>query len=207
MRMRAPTPSRLLRRPWKAQPQPGVRRPGDVAPELSRPVERRHDDVQAAVVVESVKGRTPAAAADALLAQTTRIGDVANGAPAGIPEQRKGLTGKRHDGNVGPAVVVAIAKAGPQVRNRLAVVAQGYAGKQAHLLKDAAAIAEQEVGEVLVGDEEVHPPVAVMVRDGDAHAFARVTGNACLLGDVLESPVAAVAVENVRQLPVVARVR
>ena len=73
------------------------------------------------------------------------------------------------------------------------------AGVERHLREPpVGAVAVQEVGDPVVGDEDVHAPVAVVVGDGDAHPLARVPVQADLLGDVGEGAVAVVAQERVR---------
>ena len=62
-----------------------------------------------------------------------------------------------------------------------------------------AVVAEQEVGNRVVGHEHVEPPIVIEVRKGDAHALADVRQQARPRRDILECPVAAVPIEAVRQ--------
>ena len=75
------------------------------------------------------------------------------------------------------------------------------AGLEGHLGEacPSGVVAVQEVGHPVVGDEDVHAAVAVVVGDGDSHPLAEGAVEADLVGDVGEGPVAVVAQEHVRQ--------
>ena len=65
---------------------------------------------------------------------------------------------------------------------------------------------KRKFGHGVVGDEDVHPAVVVVIGDGDAHAFAAMGGDSGSGGDVGERAVAVVVIEAVGQGLVEARV-
>ena len=82
---------------------------------------------------------------------------------------------ERGDYQIFPAVVVEIAEIDAHGRERLAVVVEADAGRSATSRKlSVAFVVEEEVRHGVVGDEDVHPAVVVVIGDGDAHALARV---------------------------------
>ena len=62
-----------------------------------------------------------------------------------------------------------------------------------------AVVAEQEVRDRVVGDEGVEAPIVIVVGERDAHPLADVREQARARRDVLERPVAAIAIQPVRQ--------
>ena len=69
---------------------------------------------------------------------------------------------------------------------------------QTYLFESAIApIVKQKIGHVVVADENVREAVIIVVGERHAHAAADVLADSGFFGDVLESAVAAVAVQRV----------
>ena len=97
------------------------------------------------------------------------------------------------DGDPGAAGVVEVAGIDTHPRPRLAVLAEGDAGLQRHVLERAVAqIPIQLVRLRVVGDEEIGPAVLVVVDHRHAERFRAGVEDAARGGDVLERAVAAV---------------
>ena len=70
---------------------------------------------------------------------------------------------------------------------------------KADLAKGAVAqIVEEEIRDGVVGDEDVEIAVAVVIGEGDAHAFSDVPAMPDFAGDIGERAVAVVVIERVR---------
>ena len=199
----------------------------DVAEERHRlAVERRLEDVDAAVVVE-VAG-VGAHARDLLAALRVRDaggeGDLLEPLPAEVVEEERGLVVVR-DEHVRPAVVVEV---GDAEAHALADV-RADAGGRRHVGEGAVAVVAEErvrqalvavrvavvgrlrpvahglrrrVPHAVVGDEQVEVAVLVVVEEGGGHRPQRPVVGVALReagapGHVLERAVAAVAVEQV----------
>jgi hypothetical protein len=92
-----------------------------------------------------------------------------------LPKLRKSFVIERHEGQVGKTVVIEVAEIDAHSGNELRILGEGHAGLESHLLEfPAALVMEQEVIKLVVGDEDVHPAVQIVVRDSRSHSFARV---------------------------------
>ena len=58
---------------------------------------------------------------------------------------------------------------------------------------------EEEIGQLVVGYVDIGKPVAIVIRESHAHAFADLSCNPRLFGDILKRPVAAVVIERIRE--------
>ena len=67
-------------------------------------------------------------------------------------------------------------------------------------------VAEKKVSFVIVADEDIHEPIAVVVRDGHAHSLAHMTADATRFRYVGERTIPIVVIQEVRQ-PFVGRWR
>ena len=127
-------------------------------------------------------------------------GPVEEEALALVDEQREGVPHQVGQEDVGPAVAVEILEVAAHARDHGARLVGGHPGLEGHLRQlPVRAVAVQEVRRPVVGDEDVHPPVPVVVGDGDTHPLPEVPIEAGRGGDVGERAVAVVAQERVRQ--------
>jgi hypothetical protein len=62
---------------------------------------------------------------------------------------------------------------------------------------------KEEVGMIVIGNEDVHESVTIVVGDGHAHSFARVLGDSSLGRDICERAIAIVAIESVREICII----
>jgi hypothetical protein len=84
---------------------------------------------------------------------------------------------------------------------RIAALVVGHAPLVAGLLeRPVLLIDEQEIAHRVVGHEHVHIPVAVEIRDGDAHPLAQFLAEAGRVGDIFEAAVAEVVIQAVRDI-------
>ena len=77
--------------------------------------------------------------------------------------------------DIGSAVVVHVLEIGAHPGDGVAVLGVGHARFQRDLFELLAThVVQQEVGTVIVGDENIHEPVAVVVGDSHAHALPKM---------------------------------
>ena len=121
-------------------------------------------------------------------------------AAAQVVKQQEGLVVQVGNKNVGKPIVVVIAEVRPHTGDRHAGVRQRDSRLERHFLKGAvAAVVKEKVRLVVVGHEDVHEAVVVVVRKGDAHAAPLILADSGFLRDILERPVAPVAVERIAE--------
>src|SRR5208282_3630752 len=121
-----------------------------------------------------------------------------------VLKQGKGFVLHRGVPDVRAAVVKHILEIGAHAGNGAAALGIRDAGFQRDLLEFLASqIVEQEVGAVVVGNENIHEPIAIVVGNRHTHTLAEEFGDARFHGDVSKSPVAVVAVQRVGQVRVV----
>ena len=115
---------------------------------------------------------------------------------ATIFKQRESLATEGRDEYIGQAVVIVIAEIGTHTGDGFAVVQQGNTSFQSHFFKHLATfVMEQEVGQIIVGDNGIHKTVAIIISKGYRHAatseFIQASGRA----HILKLTVAQVAIQ------------
>ena len=166
-------------------------RSGGVAQRLN--VAARHEYVLPAIVVEIRDGGRIPGHRQAEPGHAARPGDILEAALPKVAEQRKGLVVERHEGDIREAIVIDIPEVHPHSRNELTVFGQRHAGIERHLLKLAAALVmEERIVHLVVGDEDIHEAIQIVIRDSHAHALAGVRAYAGFRRDVAESPISIV---------------
>src|SRR5579863_3768415 len=152
------------------------------------------------VVIEIGKACSPAAVILSESSQAAGICGVNETSLSGVAKQREGLVSQCYDGDIRPAIVIVIAKVRAHAGDRLAIAAQRNSGKKCGLFKSAIApVVEQEIGHVVVGDENIGVAIMVVIRESNAHTAPRKCRDAGLFGHVLESAIAAIAIESACQ--------
>jgi hypothetical protein len=152
-----------------------------------------YESVLPAIVVEVVQADTPAGPRKAGGSDAARGAEVGELAAADVPQQGERLIGQSGDEGIFTAVVIVIAKVETHGRDGIAILVVGDAGGQALLAERAVAlVVKQEVGHRIVRDHHVQPPIAVVVSEGQAHAFAKVSGDARLARDVAKGSISLV---------------
>ena len=129
--------------------------------------------------------------------QAGRRGHVGEDAIAAVLVEGGVLVVEVGDGQVGAAVAVRIAAGDPHPRLVDAVAVARHAGRRRDLLEaEPPRVAEEEIGRLIVGDEEVEPAVAVEVGGDDPQAPA-VAVDDPRLGGRVDEPAPVVAEEVV----------
>ena len=98
---------------------------------------------------------------------------IAENAATQVPVEGRVFVVEVGDRQVGPAVAIEVAAGDAHARLVGAVGVAGNAGRLADFLEaEAAPVEEEELGRLVVGDEEVDPSVAVQVGRNHAEAPA-----------------------------------
>src|SRR5439155_7291816 len=115
-----------------------------------------------------------------------------------IPNKRKGFAGKRVKSDVGQPVIIVVPEVHAHAGDWVAGVEQSRSRLQSDLFELAVSeIVEQEVRHLVIGNENIHEAVAIVVSDGDTHSFSDVGSDTGLLRDVLELAISFVTVKGV----------
>ena len=139
----------------------------------------RREQVLVTIVVEILNACTPAAHFEAAESDARLVTVIAKKSIAFISEHRVGLTAKGGDDKAGLAIIVPIAKIHAHAGNGQSAVGVRDEGLDTHLMECfATAVAKKKISVIVIGDEDIHPAVIVVVRDGDAHSFADVPRDA-----------------------------
>ena len=158
----------------------------------------RRKDIQPAIVVEVTEGRAESQEEERGIAHARAEGGLGKRAVSVVPVQRVGFQGEIRHVDVRRPVPVVVAEVHPHARPRDAVLAVGHARQQGPVRKRAVAVVPvEEIRRQVVGDEDVRPPVAVVIAPHDPEALAARVRDARLRGNVRKSPVAVVPVEQV----------
>src|SRR5258708_5418496 len=104
--------------------------------------------------------------------------------------------------NVRPSVVVVVGEVGAHTGKYLAVLIVAQPLRQGHLGESSIAIvAEELLGERVVGDEYVRPSVPVEVVHGDSQALPRRRRDAALLRNLGKRTITVVVIDEVGGWP------
>ena len=133
------------------------------------------------------------------MTQSRRRAHVPEDALSIVGVEVRALAGELGDEQVFIAVVVEVAGVHPHAGFGLALVGQRGAGHQGVVTKGAVALVDpQQVLLAIVGDENIHPPVAVVVGGGDAQRRPECAADQRRRADIDESAPALIAVQAVR---------
>lgn len=153
------------------------------------------EEIFVPIVVKIEDPRAPAAHLKTGKADTGRVGLLAEETLALVAEEGKGFASEGGEENAGPARVGPVPEIDTHTRNRNAVARVRHFGFNADLLEaPTPQIFEKKVPFVVVGDEDVRPAVAVIVRDRGAHAFSNLFEEAHGSGNIRKRPVSVVVV-------------
>ena len=156
------------------------------------------EDVQEPVVVVVEKGGAPADIGQRRASEARPHRLPGEQAVSLVAVEAGGLAVEVGDHEVEEAVVVVVAEVGPHAGLRAAVAAVAHPRQQGHVGEGAVAVvAVEEVGGLVVGHEDVHVAVAVVVGGGEAHPLARGIEDPGRGGDVGKGAVTGIAVEDV----------
>ncbi len=157
------------------------------------------EEVFVAVIVKVHDSSSPAAH---LVRRETNIGGIGIHGEEVISLasiQREGFAAQRRNKDSGPPIVSVVSKIDTHTRNRNTILRICHAGFYPDLIEPfSPAILEQKVSLVVVGYENVHPSVCVVVSHSDAHSLPNVSGDARRLGNIRKCSVAVVVIQNVR---------
>src|ERR1700722_4747415 len=99
--------------------------------------------------------------------------------------------------DVRAAIVIYVAKVRAHGGERSAVSAVGYARLHAYLFESLASdIVEQKVPRGIVGHKNIYEAIAVVVRERDAHTFAKVPRDPHGLRNVSEGSVSVIPIQR-----------
>src|SRR5713226_8642701 len=156
------------------------------------------EQVLPAVVVEVFHANAPSGTAGGERAEAgfkTLIGERAS---AIVVVEAIDFAGQLGNDDVGLAVVIVVLKDSAHAGKRLAIGGERGARFESALRERAVAVVvEEELLHAVVGDEDVREAVVVIVGEGHAKSAALLGGDAGFLANVLESAVAAIAIEKV----------
>ena len=146
------------------------------------------DQIEPAVVIEVEKSHAESEPVAACHREAVLRGMVAEYAVAQVLVQGRVFAVKVGDGQVGQAIAVQVAASDSHARCVDARVVAGDAGDLADLFKvEAAPVQEQELGRLVIGDEQVDPPITIKVIGHDAEAFPGLVENSRLGRDIDET--------------------
>src|SRR2546430_6516532 len=118
----------------------------------------------------------------------------------GVVIEREHLVVDVCNEQVYPSVLIVIARVHSHTRACPSKGTESDAGKCSDVIEPALpAIDEQRIGNRIVADEEVHPPVIVNVRSNHSPSLRQGSGDTGLLADVGESPAAIIMQDPARQ--------
>ena len=158
----------------------------------------RREDIQPAVVIEILEGRTESQEQKRGIAHARAESGFGEGAVPVVPVQRVGFQGEIGHVDIRRPVPVVVSDIHPHARPGDAVLAIGHARQQSHVGKRAVAIVPvQEIRRQVVGHEDIRPSVAIVVASHHPEALAVRIGDARLRGDVRKRAVAVVPVQQV----------
>ena len=110
-----------------------------------------------------------------------------------LRNKRKRLTVERHENDIRQAVVIDVPEIHAHSRDEFPVFGQSHAGVEGNFFETAAAlVVKEEIVHLVVGDEEIHQAVQIVVRHPDAHSFSGMGADSRFRGNVAEGPVTVV---------------
>src|SRR5690242_6894061 len=161
-------------------------------------VRARSKEVFPSIIVQVEEARAPSAALYRESGEARAVSRVFEQTATEVTKKRKRFVCQTHDADVRTAVVVVIPEIRAHAGDRLATVRQRHAGHHSDFFKGSvASVMKQEILLIVVGHEDVHKPVVVIVGEGHAHSAAVMLGDTGSLGNIFKRPVSAVAVKRV----------
>src|SRR5215470_18448015 len=161
-------------------------------------VRARGEQIFPSVIVQVEEAGAPAAALDREDREACAVSRVLEQAAPEVMKKRKRLVRQIYDADVRTTVVVVIPEIRPHAGDGLATVQQRHARQDSDFFKGSvAAVMKQEILLVVVGYEDVHKAVVVIIGEGNAHSASLVLGDPRPFGDIFERSVASIAVKGV----------
>src|ERR1035437_10261636 len=94
------------------------------------------------------------------------------------------------------AVIIKVIGVRSHARDGIALFVISHAEFESAFLESSITLVDKKkIGLGIVGDENVHPPIAAEIRDGDSHAFAHGLADAARLGYILKASVPKVVIK------------
>ena len=182
LHVRASIPAHVLKSAVVHVPKNSVRLPVmllTIQISILTHVRVRREQVLVTIVVEILNSGSPAAHFKAAKSDTCLVTFVAEKTVAFVAEERIGFAAKCGDDQAGFAIIVPVAKIHAHAGDGQSAVGVCDERLDPHLIEClSSAVFEKKISVVVVGDENIHPAVIVVVGHRYAHAFANIPGDA-----------------------------